>query len=63
MSFISLISAIVQVLKYTPEAYDAVKKIIAVWEEQTGETVTEEQWASIDAKLKSADEYVAGDGD
>lgn len=60
-TFVSLVSGIVQILKYTPEAYEAVKKIIAVWEEQTGETVTDEQWATIDDLLKSADEYVAGD--
>jgi len=59
MTIITIVTALLKALSYTDDAYDAIKKIIAVWEEQTGETVTDEAWASIDKLLKSPSTYIA----
>ncbi|GEM_PF-1648639 len=59
MSIISILTLLVKALQYTPDAYSAVQKIVAVWEEQTGETITDEEWATIDDLLKSPSEYIS----
>lgn len=58
MEFLSYISILVKALQYTDDAYDAVKKVVNVWEEQTGEKVTDEQWSTIDDLLKAPSEYI-----
>lgn len=54
------IITLVKALQYTPDAYKAVTAIIAVWEEQTGEKVTLEQWDTIDTLLKEPSDYISG---
>lgn len=61
MQFLSYISILAKALQYTDDAYDAVKKVAKVWEEQTGETITDEQWSTIDDLLKAPSEYIKED--
>jgi hypothetical protein len=58
VSIVAIIALLVKALQYTPEAYEAVKKIVTVWEEQTGETVTADEWDTIDEMLKAPAEYI-----
>ena len=59
----AIIAEIVEALQYAPAAINAGKELVGVWQEQTGETVTQEQWDSIDPFLKSAAEYVQEDAE
>lgn len=57
MTLITVLSSIASAMKYTPEAYAALKAVYSVLSEQTGETITDEQWDSIVVLLKEPAAY------
>lgn len=61
MEIVSILTVLVKALQYTDDAYDAVKNVVSVWEEQTGEKITDEQWSTIDDLLKAPSEYIKED--